>query len=305
MNISLNNYNALMEREYGWGVEDYFDFNLGISDAQQDPHRVLSILQRELEEVGVHFGNAYYGVQDPAARAILAAEAVNWAAKTIDENWYDVKAAACQAALTFGALAWVEDDEYNNPVLYIFHREVGTASFHFPDTDELFSMEGEKFHGYGLQGRFPWSGIGRQDQAFDLLQNVELLEQYAWATRPRSCGYPGLPSLKNDQVPPYWCNLVMKNNDLGVIRQAIEAIAEQICAEIVINDYDTRICITMCDHNTGHYIGYDFEPNRLGFEVYTATISYPSSRLVQAWRKVFDIFNNINNRLGVRASYSC
>ena len=200
MQVSLNNYNAMMNGEYGWDQNNVnFQFNLTIEDAIADPEEVVNTLHREMENMDIAFGDAYYGVMDPAARAILVAEAINWAAKTTTAWWYEVKAAACQAALSLGAFGYIEDDEYGNSVLYLYSKEVGTASFHFPFGQECWDMTGPNMHWGKLNGRFPWSGITRQEVAFELLTDSQVLKLYAWATRPRSLSYPGLPQTEKVQ----------------------------------------------------------------------------------------------------------
>jgi len=105
---------------------------------------------------------------------ILLTEAVNWAAKVVDENFYLLKPAMILASMESGAILGVEDnydDEGNNDqVYYLVHKDVGVASFHNPngevkDLAELSGLEEDI-----EEWKYGWEKIVRQDEAFELLE---------------------------------------------------------------------------------------------------------------------------------------
>lgn len=104
---------------------------------------------------------------------IVVAEAVNWAAKTITPGFYDLKGGVVdQVSRMPGVVSgWGEDGTFT-----LFHGDVGAASFH--DPHEEISSGGEWPH--------PWSGVRRQDLAFQLLVDKDLLEKAARATTPEA-----------------------------------------------------------------------------------------------------------------------
>lgn len=184
-------YHDIVESQIRWdrNTDDAFDYLSykfgGPIAAAENIRRHIQCL---LEEDFVEFGDAYYGVS-VAARYILVAEAVNWAAKVIDYQYYQYKNLILYAATVCGGtIDWFAQDEFGNDVYYIYHKEVGTASFH------QFWENGWEFdHGSPRKFRAEWSGWYRQDQAFDLLVDRDLLKLYAWGTRPRALGYPPQP----------------------------------------------------------------------------------------------------------------
>lgn len=115
------------------------------------------------------------------ARYILLAEACNWAAKVISSSYYDRKPAlVVLASRQWGVRTWLDTDPRGNVVYYLYHKEVGVASFHDP-YGEVSSLNPEISEGW----QFPWSGIRRQDQAFELLGDLDLVKEIAVLTRPR------------------------------------------------------------------------------------------------------------------------
>ncbi|HAR79960.1 MAG TPA: hypothetical protein DCR21_03930 [Succinivibrionaceae bacterium] len=112
-------------------------------------------------------------------KLILAAEAANWAAKTISYAFYTAKACLIEQAMRAGVLSWVTPDEYGNNVVFLYEDGVGAASFHDPYGDV--KLEGSRFN---ADIHYPWSGVTRQDQAFELLQDPCLLKEIAEATTP-------------------------------------------------------------------------------------------------------------------------
>lgn len=130
----------------------------------------VSIAEEWLREDGVAIGKTL----PFQARAVLVAEAVNWAAKVINPEYYNIKPLVIDevAGMPEVLSGWGEDDCF-----YLFHQEVGTASFHDPNGD------------IATQGSwdFPWSGVGRQEFVFDLLaEDWEKLWLIKEATTPWS-----------------------------------------------------------------------------------------------------------------------
>ena len=104
------------------------------------------------------------------AGAIMIAEAVNWAAKTIDYKFYGIKPAVIDAAIAIGCDGgWGSDGCF-----FLADDRVGVASFHDPAGD--IRADGHWPH--------PWTGVRRQDAAFDILVNPAVRRLYREATAP-------------------------------------------------------------------------------------------------------------------------
>lgn len=116
--------------------------------------------------------------------SVLIAEAVNLGAKVIDYDLYRIKPAVIVSAWKNGAQFGFNkgDGTYT-----LFHPSVGAASFHDPSEEIRYIIEdllGEKIPEWPHE----WSGIYRQDEAFDLLKDFferkGLLENMAQRTTP-------------------------------------------------------------------------------------------------------------------------
>ncbi len=103
--------------------------------------------------------------------ALLTAEAVNWAAKTIDWWYYSLKPYVVEAA---AHLPNIESGWGQDSCFYLYTEGAGTAAFHDP------------YNQINVGGcwLFPWSRVSRQELAFDLLRDDELLLQIAFSTQP-------------------------------------------------------------------------------------------------------------------------
>lgn len=129
------------------------------------PEEVVSLAASALAE---------YGIETPystweAPTALLVAEAVNHAAKTIDEGFYLLKPRVIDAAFQMGCEGgWGDGDG----VFYLFTEKTGVACFHDP-MNEIKST-----------GRWyePWSRIPRQNMAFAILRSKAVLRLYAETT---------------------------------------------------------------------------------------------------------------------------
>jgi len=103
--------------------------------------------------------------------AIMIAEAVNLAAKVIDDGFYELKPKVIDAAAEMGARGgWGEDGAF-----YLYHESVGVASFHDPWCEI----------GSGGEWHTPWSEVTRQELAFQLLVDENLRREVALKTSPK------------------------------------------------------------------------------------------------------------------------
>lgn len=108
--------------------------------------------------------------------ALLTAEAINLAAKVIDADFYNLKPSVIDAAMELGCIGG-----WNGDVFYmeVENGHVGVVSFHDPYS-QITS------NGYWPHG---WSGIKRQDMAFELLINPTVRRVYSEATSASGCIY--------------------------------------------------------------------------------------------------------------------
>ena len=149
----------------------------------EDDFSLIEIVLKALARYNIVPGNGFYS-HAISARFILLAEAVNLAAKVFHPAFYQIKPHLIAAAAYNGCLCWEEADENGYPVYHLYHRDVGTACFHDPNA-ECFDLGIENAPRFNSR-RFRWSGIYRQDQAFDLLKDECALAAMAMATRPRN-----------------------------------------------------------------------------------------------------------------------
>lgn len=108
-----------------------------------------------------------------ADRAVLLCEAVNAAAKAIDDGYYWIKASLVSwvSELPEVISGWNTEKE----VYYLFTKNAGTVSFHDPAGEITAS------------GNWPheWSGVTRQENALDVYAGDEsLLTEMVLATTP-------------------------------------------------------------------------------------------------------------------------
>ena len=145
----------------------------------------LDDLMKDLRSVGYSF-TAFEKVNSNA-KIILLAEAANWAAKVIDSSYYELKAELIRTAIVRGIRCWVSTDEWSDTsIFYLYDKEVGVASFHDPfDSVNYCQMMELSDYLSNDNWNFPWSGIRRQNLAFDLLGDENLLKEMAILTRPR------------------------------------------------------------------------------------------------------------------------
>ena len=171
--LTINEMNRI-DSEYHDQFESWF---------YEDVYRLVEMVLIGLARYNVVPGPAFYN-RSFSARLILLAEAANLAAKVFHPAFYQVKPHLIAAAAYEGCLCWQEDDEFDHPVYHLYHREVGTACFHDPN-EECFDLGIENAPRFNSR-RFHWSGIYRQDEAFDLLVDEAALARMAKATRPRN-----------------------------------------------------------------------------------------------------------------------
>lgn len=126
----------------------------------------------------IYFGVNYWQCSD-TARMLMLLEAANWAAKTVDPIYYTMK-----ENLSFFILTNVKDvlTWTSGWVAYYYHPEVGTVSCHYPDSFE----DIERCVQHPEMATFEWSGITRQDMAWEIIEREDVRKAYAYGTRPRS-----------------------------------------------------------------------------------------------------------------------
>lgn len=111
--------------------------------------------------------------QRPAGWQVLILEAANLAAKTIDEGYYTLKVEMAEQLAwdpSFaGVVGWTSDGTFA-----VYHPAAGTIHLHDPyeqiRSDRSFEVA--------------WSGIRRQQWAFDTLTSPKLQRALAIATQP-------------------------------------------------------------------------------------------------------------------------
>ena len=148
-------------------------------DNNMTPEEILCEARLALADEGVAIDGSHWN----PATAVLIAEAVNWAAKCIDEAFYFIKPGVIEAALAVGAEGgWGEDG-----VFYLAAPDVGVACFHDP--------MGQLAH---IKAIWPegWSGIRRQPWAFEICERASVRRLFAAATDPDGVLY----GLTNSQV---------------------------------------------------------------------------------------------------------
>ncbi len=162
-------YNSFKKDFYS---DDYEKFDTIIERliAEKEFATISDYAQRLLVDAGVTEANGL-DVVDPVV-ALALTEAVNLAAKEVDYTFYRIKPAMIIAAWKTGAQFGFNNDD---GTYSLFHTDIGTASFHDPDGEVEWLVEsvlGEDIP----QWPYEWSGIYRQDQAFDILQDLKNTE---------------------------------------------------------------------------------------------------------------------------------
>ena len=149
------------------GLADWRDF--------QPDVEIRPALQRAADallDAGVDLGRrCWWRLPD----AILITEAVNLAAKVVDFDFYVFKPDCVRECVDLGA-----DGGWRDGIFYLFHPAAGVASFHDP-FDQI-EVDGS------MRWPFEWSGVPRQEQAFDLLVDRKALLRMRFATAPGDLG---------------------------------------------------------------------------------------------------------------------
>ena len=148
----------------------------------ETPETILLAARLALADEGVTVEGSHWD----AATAVMICEAVNWAAKSLDEAFYAMKPACIEAALAVGADGGWGDDG----VFYLTAPGVGVACFHDP-VGALAHIQ--------AQWRGGWSGIRRQSWAFDICARASVRRLFALATDETSPMY----GLTDAQVERY------------------------------------------------------------------------------------------------------
>lgn len=129
-----------------------------------EPADIIRDAARRLLQDGVKIMVSW----DSPEGAILIAEAVNWAAKTICPSYYDLKPRVWAAATMVPGVASGNADD---GTVALYHPLVGVAHAHMVD-----SVDGYWPH--------PWSGVRRQSWAFRMLRSEKARKLMAWLTEP-------------------------------------------------------------------------------------------------------------------------
>lgn len=163
-------------------VEDYLG-KLGLLAHKYLRHEeysnVINVGREVLQILGIP--GAEQASSQSESSAVALTEAINLAAKNHTYGCYALKPAMIVAAWKLGADFGIgEDNAY-----YLGTPTVGVASFHDPE-DEVGYLVLKVLNEQMPIWESPWSGVPRQEDAHDLLQDLNaggsLVEQYANAT---------------------------------------------------------------------------------------------------------------------------
>lgn len=129
---------------------------------------VIQAARNALHEAGVQLDSGLC----PADSAVLTAEAVNWAAKCLDEQFYDIKADVWQAASRIEGVqaGWCSDGTFA-----LWAKGVGTAHAHDP-WGQLWAITAHNLVDW------VWSGIRRQELAFLAMRSAAMRRLLAMVT---------------------------------------------------------------------------------------------------------------------------
>ena len=170
-----------------------------------DASRVLNDVRKCLVYNGV---NIDINEQTPDG-AVAVAEAVNLAAKRINGDFYNIKPDVIVSAALMGASLWYNDDDYT---WSLYSKGIGTASFHDPN-DEIYYLV-EKYDIPVKKWDYGWSGVARQENAFDLLKSPKLRKRLADLTRPRKLiQHPELEKQEIEDFKKYLKHFNWKNKN--------------------------------------------------------------------------------------------
>lgn len=157
---------ALLEIEE-WRYDTFEPVRGGCVLMGDDPAQVIAAARSALEEAGVEID----GWLEPAVEAVLIAEAVNLAAKVIDEGFYRMKPSVWAAAARVdGVSAWWGTDG----CLYLYAVGAGEVCAHDPwgELRELTERYVSRWDDAW------WSGLRRQGWAFEALRNEGVREAF-------------------------------------------------------------------------------------------------------------------------------
>jgi hypothetical protein len=116
---------------------------------------------------------------------ILITEAINFAAKVNTGSFYMLKPAMIVASAKNGAKIGIDyDDGWD--IYYLFDEKVGVASFHDPNGEVNNLLKYMNGNTKIKKWLFGWSGVYRQDMAFDLISKKErlFLQRMRYETLP-------------------------------------------------------------------------------------------------------------------------
>ncbi len=146
----------------------------------------IALAEQCLALHGIGFSQEVERNISEAARSVLLAEAVNWAAKDIDTGFYTLKPAIFVEAAEQGARSgvYIHYDSHDR-TWNIGHAESGVVSYHDPGgeiADQI--AERGKSHFHFSEKPFSWSGVTRQERAFLALRHLDYVDNLASVTAP-------------------------------------------------------------------------------------------------------------------------
>jgi len=149
---------------------------------KEDFSETIDIGRQLLEVSGITAAKSA-STQSPNG-AIALAEAINWGAKSISYAFYSLKPAMIVAASQIGGVFFGYGDD---GAYYLGSPTIGVASFHDPG-DEVGYILGHYLKKDIPEWEYEWSGVSRQESAFELLNDLNsgqgLAKAYANSTSP-------------------------------------------------------------------------------------------------------------------------
>lgn len=162
--ISGDEFGTSMERLRTLFIRDAYNALRG-----HEFEELIEGARRVLTAVGVS-GAERISAQTPTA-ALVITEAVNLAAKEVDAGFYFIKPSLIVASWKMGCAFGEGKDTAGYQVYYLGDPIAGVASFHDPD-GEVEHIIRTILHEEVPVWEYKWSGIIRQDQAFQILEKI-------------------------------------------------------------------------------------------------------------------------------------
>ena len=193
-------------------VDDVVDIIPEYEWGSLDPQKLMDRVIYELSLCGVEVGEAY-AEASYNGKFLLLLEACNLAAKEFDEDFYFYKEELEECLLVeLQVKSW-----YSDGVVYFYTKDTGTVSCHNPYSDFPYWE-----YTTWADDRFPWSGIRRQNEAFELLHDYDLLKKMAYATRPRTIMPAPEAILMNEEYRRYIVFETIHDQEQSILRYKLK-----------------------------------------------------------------------------------